>query len=90
MDELLDRLEEVDVQTREIIHASSRQRPPGRDAWMSCHSGGTVEIFVEPVLPKPALVHRSDGPDGPVYFCCGGCRQRYDREPGRYPLAPAG
>lgn len=34
--------------------------------------------------------HRSDGPAGPVYFCCGGCQQRYDREPGRYPLAPAG
>jgi hypothetical protein len=34
--------------------------------------------------------HRSDGPAGPVYFCCGGCRQRYEREPGRYPLAPAG
>jgi len=27
--------------------------------------------------------HRSDGPTGPVYFCCGGCKQRYDRDPGR-------
>jgi xanthine dehydrogenase accessory factor len=33
--------------------------------------------------------HRSDGPAGPVYFCCGGCKQRYDREPGRYTSAPA-
>ena len=30
--------------------------------------------------------HRSEGPGGPVYFCCGGCKQRYDREPGRYPI----
>ena len=33
--------------------------------------------------------HRSGGPGGPVYFCCSGCKQRYDREPGRYPAAPA-
>jgi xanthine dehydrogenase accessory factor len=30
--------------------------------------------------------HTSEGPGGPVYFCCGGCKQRYDREPGRYPI----
>ena len=34
--------------------------------------------------------HRSDGPAGPVYFCCGGCKQRYDREPGRYAAARPG
>ena len=34
--------------------------------------------------------HRSDGPAGPVYFCCGGCKQRYDREPGRYAAALPG
>jgi xanthine dehydrogenase accessory factor len=28
--------------------------------------------------------YQSDGPTGPVYFCCGGCKQRYDREPGRF------
>jgi xanthine dehydrogenase accessory factor len=28
--------------------------------------------------------HRSEGPGGPVYFCCAGCKERYDREPGRY------
>jgi YHS domain-containing protein len=28
--------------------------------------------------------HRSESPGGPVYFCCAGCQQRYDREPGRY------
>ena len=33
--------------------------------------------------------HRSEGPAGPVYFCCGGCKQRYDREPARYPSVPA-
>ena len=30
--------------------------------------------------------HRSEGPGGPVYFCCGGCKQRYDQEPGRFPI----
>lgn len=29
---------------------------------MSCHSGGTVEIFVEPVLPKPDLILVGKGP----------------------------
>ena len=28
--------------------------------------------------------HRSESPAGPVYFCCSGCKQRYDREPGRH------
>jgi hypothetical protein len=30
--------------------------------------------------------HRSEGPAGAVYFCCAGCKARYDREPGRYPV----
>ena len=29
---------------------------------MTCHSGGTVEIFVEPILPKPALILVGKGP----------------------------
>jgi xanthine dehydrogenase accessory factor len=29
---------------------------------MTCHSGGTVEIFVEPVLPKPELILVGRGP----------------------------
>ena len=38
-------------------------RPDGvREYTMSCHSGGTLEIFVEPVLPKPALVLVGSGP----------------------------
>jgi xanthine dehydrogenase accessory factor len=31
--------------------------------------------------------HESAGPGGPVYFCCAGCKQRYDREPERYGAA---
>jgi hypothetical protein len=30
--------------------------------------------------------YRSETPAGPVYFCCGGCKTRFDREPGRYPV----
>ena len=33
-----------------------------REYTMTCHSGGTIEIFVEPVLPKPALVLVGGGP----------------------------
>lgn len=29
---------------------------------MTCHSGGTIEIFVEPVLPKPDLILVGRGP----------------------------
>jgi xanthine dehydrogenase accessory factor len=34
--------------------------------------------------------HRSEGAGGPVYFCCAGCQQRYDREPGRYAASNPG
>jgi xanthine dehydrogenase accessory factor len=33
-----------------------------REYTMTCHSGGTLEIFVDPVLPKPALVLVGSGP----------------------------
>jgi xanthine dehydrogenase accessory factor len=33
-----------------------------REYTMSCHSGGTLEIFIEPVLPKPQLVLVGSGP----------------------------
>jgi xanthine dehydrogenase accessory factor len=40
-------------------------------------------------VPIATARHRSEGPAGPVYFCCAGCKQRYDREPGRYASEPA-
>jgi xanthine dehydrogenase accessory factor len=40
-------------------------------------------------VPIATARHRSEGPAGPVYFCCAGCKQRYDREPGRYAFEPA-
>ncbi|MGH7359085.1 MAG: XdhC family protein, partial [Candidatus Rokuibacteriota bacterium] len=33
-----------------------------REHTMTCHSGGTLEIFVDPVLPKPALILVGSGP----------------------------
>jgi xanthine dehydrogenase accessory factor len=33
-----------------------------REYAMTCHSGGTLEIYVEPVLPKPQLVLVGSGP----------------------------
>jgi xanthine dehydrogenase accessory factor len=39
------------------------ERRPGVDAFpMTCHSGGTVEIHLEPVLPAPRLVVYGDSP----------------------------
>jgi xanthine dehydrogenase accessory factor len=43
------------------------QRGPGRTAGMveypmTCHSGGTLEIYVEPYLPKPLLLLVGHGP----------------------------
>jgi xanthine dehydrogenase accessory factor len=42
-------------------------RPPGRaegivDHAMTCHSGGTLEVYVEPYLPTPLLVLVGHGP----------------------------
>lgn len=41
-------------------------RPGNRDGVleypMTCHSGGTIEVFIEPVLPKPDLVLVGRGP----------------------------
>jgi xanthine dehydrogenase accessory factor len=36
-----------------------------------------------------AARHRSEGPMGPVYFCCAGCQVRFEREPSRYLRAPS-
>jgi xanthine dehydrogenase accessory factor len=33
-----------------------------REYTMTCHSGGTLEVYVEPVLPKPELVVVGSGP----------------------------
>jgi xanthine dehydrogenase accessory factor len=33
-----------------------------REYTMTCHSGGTLEIYVEPVLPRPALILVGSGP----------------------------
>ena len=33
-----------------------------REYAMPCHSGGTLEIYIEPVLPKPALLLVGQGP----------------------------
>jgi xanthine dehydrogenase accessory factor len=37
-------------------------RPGVREHAMSCHSGGTLEIFIEPVLPAPRLIVVGSGP----------------------------
>ena len=56
-----------DGQPRLIALVGEGSAAPGRTEGvapytMTCHSGGTLEIYVEPVLPKPLLVLVGHGP----------------------------
>ena len=56
-----------DGQTRFIALVGEGGTGPGRregvlEYAMTCHSGGTLEIYVEPVLPKPELLIVGRGP----------------------------
>lgn len=56
-----------DGRSRLIGLVGERGRGPGRTEGMleypmTCHSGGTLEIYVEPYLPKPLLVLVGHGP----------------------------
>jgi xanthine dehydrogenase accessory factor len=56
-----------DGQPRLISLIGEGGRDPGRregvlEYPMTCHSGGTLEIYLEPVLPKPLLVLVGHGP----------------------------
>ena len=73
--------------TREAMHALADGQPrlmrlhptageggslPGLvEHRMTCHSGGTLEIFIEPVLPKPALCIVGDSPVAGVLAALG-------------------
>jgi xanthine dehydrogenase accessory factor len=51
----------------EGAHGAGKTAGPGRTAGMieypmTCHSGGTLEIYVEPYLPKPLLILIGHGP----------------------------
>jgi xanthine dehydrogenase accessory factor len=56
-----------DGQPRLVSLVGETGRPAGRvegirELPMTCHSGGTLEIYVEPYLPKPLLVLIGHGP----------------------------
>ena len=56
-----------DGQPRFVALVGEGSSGPGRQDGvreypMSCHSGGTIEVFVEPVLPKPELLLVGAGP----------------------------
>jgi xanthine dehydrogenase accessory factor len=63
-----------------------------REQAMSCHSGGTLEIYVEPVLPRPQLVLIGGGPVIETLARLGGAAGfdvgRVDGEEGLAGLAP--
>jgi xanthine dehydrogenase accessory factor len=57
----------VDGEPRLLLLAGEAASPLGRAAGireyaMTCHSGGTLEIYVEPVLPNPELILVGSGP----------------------------
>src|SRR5262245_3061609 len=57
----------ADGQPRLVALVGEGNAQPGRTEGlvpypMTCHSGGTLEIYVEPFLPKPALVLIGHGP----------------------------
>ena len=86
--------EEIAVSILAEVVAHRRRPPPapGRLASPGMAAAAPPLTARDPVCGMTVTIasarHRSDGPAGPVYFCCGGCKQRYDREPGRF--APAG
>ena len=56
-----------DGEPRLVSLVGERGRPAGRtegirEHAMTCHSGGTLEIYVEPYLPKPLLMLVGHGP----------------------------
>ena len=63
-----------------------RHRPRGETSAAAPAAAPTTAL--DPVCGMTVTIAtarpRSEGPTGPVYFCCGGCKQRYDREPDRY------
>jgi len=73
----------------EIVARRRRPHPPARPTAAPPSAAATAQ---DPVCGMTVVVatarHRSEGPRGPVYFCCAGCKQRYDRDPGQF--APAG
>jgi xanthine dehydrogenase accessory factor len=70
----------------EIVARRRRPHPPARPAALPLAAPPAVAR--DPVCGMMVTIatarHRSEGPEGPVYFCCGGCKDRFDREPGRY------
>jgi xanthine dehydrogenase accessory factor len=55
----------ADGRPRLIRIGPERDAPPGEGIvayGMSCHSGGTLDIFVDPVLPRPLLALLGDSP----------------------------
>jgi xanthine dehydrogenase accessory factor len=73
----------------EIVAHRPRAQPPApkKNALPMAEPSAARDPVCGMTVTIATARHRSDGPAGPVYFCCGGCKQRYDREPGRYVTA---
>lgn len=79
---------------RSTAHAGSRSSPgPDPGAAPADPDAASVDpvcgMAVEPASARYVSEHRGR----PVYFCAAGCRERFDREPGRYlpgAASPAG
>ncbi|MGH7355105.1 MAG: XdhC family protein [Candidatus Rokuibacteriota bacterium] len=66
-----DKVSAAEVEARDVAAAATTARDP------------VCGMLVEIATAK----HRSDVEGGTVYFCCGGCKVKFDREPTRFPAS---
>jgi xanthine dehydrogenase accessory factor len=73
-----------------LADSVARRRRPGPAAPAAPRESAPPTDARDPVCGMTVAIatarYRSETPAGPVYFCCGGCQARFDREPGRYPV----
>jgi xanthine dehydrogenase accessory factor len=84
--------EEIALSILAEIVARRRRPAAGGAVPASAAPERPLSVARDPVCGMTVAIgtarHRSDGPGGPVYFCCAGCQRAFDRDPGRYPVAP--
>jgi xanthine dehydrogenase accessory factor len=77
------------VARRRGPHAAPASAASGPAAAASAASAVARDPVCGMTVTIATARHRSEAPDGPVYFCCGGCKQRYDQDPGRFAVGRA-
>jgi xanthine dehydrogenase accessory factor len=73
----------------ELIAHRRRPVAPGPAAPLPAEPVVARDPVCGMMVPIATARHRAEAPNGPVYFCCAGCKQQYDRDPERYATSPA-